>query len=393
MRSDNAIEIINVSKKFQTHHIFKGDKKSIDNKTFQVLSNVNLNIKEGSITGIVGKNGIGKSTLLKIISGIIKPNTGKILVRGNIASILELGTGFINDISGLENIKYYFQLLGYGSLYNNIIAQEIIKFSELNEYINEPIKHYSSGMHMRLAFSIVIHLPADIFLLDEVFSVGDQSFRVKCMKKIQELSRLGKTFLIVTHDLFQVRTFCNQILLINKDNIELSNQVNTIVDQYIQSTHANDVCQNQKNEESLWQNDSHNPFISSIKITGNKNLSEYDSSDDIILDFEIHKKNTLPIDLTFVFNFSMEFGFLGISPNSFTKDNLEAEGIRQFKCQFPANFFNEGSFFINAFINDRSTFKNYKIENIAFIQITNNSFNKGQITSYSGPIFLKDVWK
>ena len=116
MNSENAIEIINISKSFQTQHTSKKVKNSTESKKFQVLSDINLNIKEGSITGIIGENGVGKSTLLKIISGIIKPDIGKILINGKVASILELGTGFISDISGLENIKYYFQLLGYGNI-------------------------------------------------------------------------------------------------------------------------------------------------------------------------------------------------------------------------------------------------------------------------------------
>ncbi len=393
MEAEKVLELINISKSF-----LHQQKSTSSNKEEEqlILEGVNLSISRGTITGVIGTNGSGKSTLLKIIGGILKPNTGKIIVRGKVVSILELGTGFIPDINGLENIKFYFQLLGFGKNYNSNIVQNIINFSELESAINEPIKHYSSGMLMRLAFSIIVHLPADIFLLDEVFSVGDQSFRMKSLKKISELSKLGKTFLLVTHDLFQIRNICDNIVYIKENKLKSSDQVNEVVNNYLNNFKLDNKSLKVHENICIWENPLNNPVVSKIQITSNKAFQSYDISDHLSGEVEINKLTPGNVFFTLVFNYGIDLAILGISPN-YSEHNytLDGIGIKKFKFEFPAYFFNSGIFSINLFIYDIENDLSYNIDDIVRYHFSNhNQPNKNSIENkFSGPFFIKNVWK
>jgi ABC-type polysaccharide/polyol phosphate transport system ATPase subunit len=395
MEAEKVIELINISKSFHHHKKNFLSNNPKDNRQL-ILNDVNLTIMKGSVTGIIGSNGSGKSTLLKIIGGILKPDTGSVFIRGKVVSILELGTGFIKDISGFENVKYYFQLLGFGNEYNEDVVKKIITFSELEDYIYEPVKNYSSGMHMRLAFSIIIHLPSDIFLLDEVFSVGDQSFRMKCLKIIGQLSQLGKTFLLVTHDLYQIRNICDKIVYIKDNEINTSNQINQVVDNYLNNTKQYD--KNLKIHENicLWESPLHNPIVSKIQITSNKAFQSYDISDCLSIEIEMEKLISENIFFTVVFNYGMDLPILGVSPNySEFNYTLEGIGIKKFNLEFPSYFFNTGIFLINLFIYDIEKNFFYKIDDIVRYQFRNRNMNdKNSIENkFSGPFFIKNVWK
>lgn len=395
MEAEKVIELINISKSFHHHKKNFLSNYPKDNRQL-ILNDVNLTIMKGSVTGIIGSNGSGKSTLLKIIGGILKPDTGSVFIRGKVVSILELGTGFIKDISGFENVKYYFQLLGFGNEYNEDVVKKIITFSELEDYIYEPVKNYSSGMHMRLAFSIIIHLPSDIFLLDEVFSVGDQSFRMKCLKIIGQLSQLGKTFLLVTHDLYQIRNICDNIVYIKDNEIKTSNQINQVVDNYINNFKLDDKSLKTHENISIWENTLNNPVVSKIKITSNKAFQSYDISDHLSIEIEINKLIPENVFFTLVFNYGIDIKILGVSPNySEFNYTLEGIGIKKFYCEFPSHFFNSGIFSVNLFIYDIKNKLTYNIDDIVrFIFNNINIDNKNYIESnFSGPLFIKNVWK
>lgn len=194
-----AINIKDIYKVYQT--------KNQDGvfKDFYALNNVSFSIGKGEIIGIIGKNGSGKSTLLKILSGITKPSKGFIEINGTVASILDIGTGFHPDLSGRENIYLRGELLGMSKPEINAVFDEIVAFSEIIDFIDTAVKHYSSGMFLRLAFSIIIHLKTDILILDEVMSVGDASFRKKSIDKIIELTKnKTKTIVIVSHNILEL---------------------------------------------------------------------------------------------------------------------------------------------------------------------------------------------
>jgi ABC-type polysaccharide/polyol phosphate transport system ATPase subunit len=182
---------------------------------FTVLESVSFNIFPGDFVGIMGRNGAGKSTLLKLISGIYKPSLGEIKVHGSIAPLIELGAGFHPDLSGYENIFLNAAILGFGRKATLEAAPSIVEFSELGDMINMPVKYYSSGMLIRLGFSIASHLDAPIILMDEVLSVGDIGFQMKSLKKVHSLHQEGRTIVLITHDPEQVKKHCNRCIVIS----------------------------------------------------------------------------------------------------------------------------------------------------------------------------------
>ncbi len=182
-------------------------------KDFVALDNISFEVKNGETLGIIGQNGAGKSTLLKILSGIVIPDSGTIQVDGKVTGLLELGTGFNAEMTGLENIYMNGTLIGMTKEEIGQKKQAIIEFSELGDFINEPIKTYSSGMTMRLAFSIAIHADPTCFLVDEALSVGDAYFQQKCMRKIQEFRAAGGSIVFVSHDVNAVMMLCNAAIM------------------------------------------------------------------------------------------------------------------------------------------------------------------------------------
>lgn len=202
-------------------------------KEFWALKNIDLSIKEGEIVGIIGPNGSGKSTLLKVLAGVTYPTKGTISVRGRVASLLELGTGFHQELTGSENIFLYGSILGISSSDIKNKFSEIVSFAGVEEFIDTPVKHYSSGMYVRLAFSVSTHLDFDILLLDEVLAVGDAQFQQKSLAKIKEIVGQNKTVVIVGHNLESMIGLCQKLVLINKGKIEKVGDPKKIIDYYL----------------------------------------------------------------------------------------------------------------------------------------------------------------
>ncbi len=200
---------------------------------FCVLKNINLEIHEGEFIGIMGGNGAGKSTLLKLISGIYTPSSGRVKVHAAIAPLIELGAGFQGDLSGYENIFLNAAILGFGRKATRDALPFILEFSELGEKIEMPIKHYSSGMLVRLGFSIAAHLDAPIMLCDEVLAVGDAGFQEKCLKKIKALHEEGRTIILITHGGEAVRSFCKRCIVISDQKVVFDGAVEEGVNTYM----------------------------------------------------------------------------------------------------------------------------------------------------------------
>lgn len=200
MSADVVIRVENLSKKFSLSQPQTDEEGRVVNELW-ALKDVSFEVRKGESVGIIGHNGSGKSTLLKILAGITKPTTGKVEIHGRVASILDIGAGFDPELSGRENIFISAQtLLGYSRKEIRNRFHEIVSFSGIERFIDEPVKHYSNGMYLRLAFSIMTHLDFDMYLLDEVLGVGDSNFQQKCIRKINELIRLQKTFVVVYHN-------------------------------------------------------------------------------------------------------------------------------------------------------------------------------------------------
>ena len=240
----NAIEIRNMYKDFKLVY----DKpttlkericfwKTTKVQKRQVLKNINLDIKKGETVALIGTNGSGKSTLLKLMTKILYPNKGTLETHGNLTSLLELGAGFHPDFTGRENIYFNAAIFGLTRQEIDKRIDEIIEFSDLGDFIDNPVRTYSSGMYMRLAFSIAINVDAEILLIDEILAVGDQHFQDKCFAKLKEMKESEKTIVIVTHSLGQVRELCDRAIWIYNGEVRMDGTPNEVVDEYLK------VCQ------------------------------------------------------------------------------------------------------------------------------------------------------
>lgn len=199
---------------------------------FQSLNDVSFSVNRGEVFGVIGKNGAGKSTLLKVISGILKPSNGSVKVHGTIAPLLELGSGFDSDLTGYENIFLNGSILGYSKQFLEENYQKIVDFSELGDFIYSPIRTYSSGMMMRLAFSIAAVIVPDVLIVDEILAVGDAAFQKKSKQRMKELMSGGTTVLFVSHDLEQIRTMCDRVVWLENGKVRALGEADEICSQY-----------------------------------------------------------------------------------------------------------------------------------------------------------------
>lgn len=242
MKKNYAIEVKNVTKKFKLFYdkpstlkervVFWNHKKA-EERT--ILNNINLNIKNGETVALIGVNGSGKSTLLKLMTKIIYPTKGEIKTYGKLTSLLELGAGFHPDFTGRENIYFNASIFGLTKKEIDKRINDIIEFSELGDLIDNPVRTYSSGQYMRLAFSIAINVEAEILLIDEILAVGDQHFQEKCFDKLASLSKSDKTIVIVSHSLEQLKQICSRGIWINNGKIEFDGNINDAIKKYLAS--------------------------------------------------------------------------------------------------------------------------------------------------------------
>ena len=201
----------------------------------EVLKGISAKIKKGEVVALIGTNGSGKSTLLKLLTKIIYPNKGRIETQGKLTSLLELGAGFHPDFSGRENIYFNASIFGLTKKEIDDRLEDIIEFSELQNFIDNPVRTYSSGMYMRLAFSVAINVDADILLIDEILSVGDEHFQNKCFDKMLELKNQGKTMVFVTHSMESVRKLCKRTIWLCDGKIKMDGETEKVVDEYIKA--------------------------------------------------------------------------------------------------------------------------------------------------------------
>lgn len=219
-------------------------------KEFYALNNVSFEIKKGQTVGIIGKNGSGKSTLLKIITGVLTPTTGQVTVNGRISALLELGAGFNPEYTGMENIYFQGNLMGFERNEMERKVKEILDFADIGDFIHQPVKNYSSGMFARLAFAVAINVEPEILIVDEALSVGDAKFQNKCMSKIKNMQDSGLTILFVSHSTAQVNTLCSSAIWFDDGILKATGVAQDVTSLYIfdQSKHDRDVIQSQENK-------------------------------------------------------------------------------------------------------------------------------------------------
>lgn len=233
-----AIEVNGINKQFVLRHsrslkeafvwLIKGRKGELSEK-FHALKGVDLEVQEGETVALLGFNGSGKSTLLKHISGVMIPDTGTVRTRGRVAGLIEVGAGFHHDLSGRDNVYLNGAILGMSEEQIKDRFQSIVDFAEIGPFIDTEVKFYSSGMYLRLAFSVAVHTDPDVFLVDEILAVGDEPFQKKCIAKIQELASEGKTLVVVSHDLDLVAKICSRGVLLDHGEVTFDGPINAAV--------------------------------------------------------------------------------------------------------------------------------------------------------------------
>ncbi|WP_153799825.1 ABC transporter ATP-binding protein [Foetidibacter luteolus] len=317
------------------------------------LHDVSFTVREGEVLGIIGKNGAGKSTLLKILSRVTRPTKGTVKGRGRVASLLEVGTGFHEELTGRENIYLNGNILGMTSKQVDKKLDEIIDFSGVEQYIDTPVKRYSSGMYVRLAFSVAAHLEPDVLIVDEALSVGDSEFQKKSMNKIREVSsKQGGTILFVSHSMHAVQSFCSRVILLESGRIINDNTPEKVISQYLHSLQKKKRIQTYSNPDKA-------PGDNNIRIkkvylqpeTGH-------AAEQVTVETTVHVKfefwNLQPqLDISvgmYLFTVSGECVFTTLS------DPLKAEnGLVEGACTIPGNFLNNDSYVISlVFLKDIS---------------------------------------
>lgn len=233
------VQVRNLSKSYRLGRAAQGGwQRPGRDAVIWALRDVSFEVFPGEVVGIVGRNGAGKSTLLKILSRIVRPTAGEVDIYGRLGSLLEIGMGFHPDLTGRENVYLNGAILGMGRGEIRRKFDEIVAFSEMEEFLDTPVKHYSSGMHLRLAFAVAAHFEPEILILDEVLAVGDAAFQQKCFRKMQDVIREGRTIFFVSHDSSAVQRLCGRALLVESGRLKDDGPAETVVKRYLDGVAA-----------------------------------------------------------------------------------------------------------------------------------------------------------
>ena len=316
------------------------DRKKISLKNeIWALKDVNLEIHEGEVVGIIGRNGAGKSTLLKILSRITEPTTGRITYEGRVGSLLEVGTGFHSELTGRENIYLNGSILGMSRAEINHKFDEIVSFSEIEQFLDTPVKRYSSGMYVRLAFAVAAHLEPEILIVDEVLSVGDAAFQKKCLGKMQDVSTGGRTVLFVSHNMTAVRELCKKAIWLDGGRVVSSGNTDAIVSQYLQENAKSIHEQIWPDPDTMQENDK-------VRLRRAR-LSAGEESGSISIHtpirIEIEYWNALPDAelLTSLYLYKLDGTCVF---NSDSSPRVYPRGIVREICHIPGNLLNDGTY-------------------------------------------------
>ena len=350
------------------------------------LRDINFEVKQGDVLGVIGRNGAGKSTLLKILSKVTAPTTGTVHIKGRIASLLEVGTGFHPDLSGRDNVFLNGAILGMTKKEVAAKFDAIVDFAGVERYIDTPVKRYSSGMYVRLAFAVAAHLEPDILIVDEVLAVGDAEFQKKCLGRMKDVSGEGRTVLFVSHNMTAVQTICSNAMLLENGFVSAHGRTTDIVDIYLKKVIKNNLSQEWSMQEA--------PGNELVKIKSIKARPLNEKQDRITLetaiDIEFEFWNFIP-GLTFnlsmhVFNSSDQMVFASRSLD-YTVNN----GLLKLNCNIPGNFLNDGGYYVSMMIVQNSNALYYLQEAISF-EVVEEQRNISWLQKWPGYVRPKLEW-
>ena len=350
--------IANGAKNFAQGLMGKRDKDLEDtSEDFWALKDVSFEIKQGDRVGIIGRNGAGKSTLLKILSRITEPTSGKISIKGRVASLLEVGTGFHPELTGRENVYLNGAILGMDRAEIKKKFDEIVAFAEVEKFLDTPVKRYSSGMYVRLAFAVAAHLEPEILIVDEVLAVGDAQFQKKCLGKMEDVGKEGRTVLFVSHNLASLSKLCSKaVLLVNGEKVT-DGECDRVISEYINTGR-------EANGEIVWNDRSSAPGNEKVRLHAVRVISsdvvttEIEISEDIYIEVEFW--NFKPdSQLCTSIHVLDKMGVCVLASANMHSANLLVDqwfgkphpiGLYRTVCKLPKDFLNEGIYSINAFV-------------------------------------------
>ena len=335
------------------------DQQPTTNNEFWALKDVSFEVQQGEVLGIIGRNGAGKSTLLKILSRITEPTSGRAIIRGRVASLLEVGTGFHPELSGRENIFLNGAILGMKKSEIEYKFDEIVSFAEVERFIDTPVKHYSSGMYVRLAFAVAAHLEPEILIVDEVLAVGDANFQSKCLGKMQEVSKQGRTILFVSHNMAAISNLTSRVLWISNGSVRQSGQPNDVI-----SAYATDGAQNAA--EIIYKSLDQAPGNSSVRLLAVRILLDNTVTADVLIDkpikieYEYRVLAEVPELVHHIHVRDAYDNIIFISAN-FPSASVHvdpwfgqkhAPGVYRTSCIIPENFLNDNTYWIDVGFQD-----------------------------------------
>jgi len=351
------------SEKFK-HFFGKGEEDELEHEEFWALRDVNFSVQQGDRVGIIGHNGAGKSTLLKILSKITEPTSGKVTIKGRVASLLEVGTGFHPELTGRENIFLNGAILGMKRHEIKAAFDSIVDFAGVDKFLDTPVKRYSSGMYVRLGFAISAHLSPEILIIDEVLAVGDADFQKKCLGKMRDVSESGRTILFVSHNLAAVQSLCNRAFYFEHGRLKLQGDTTHVVNNYLSHVAQTTL-------EHTWETPEEGPGTDEVRFRSIRVEPEYGSGKlyiDVTTPIKVHiefwnmaERADLNLSLH-LYAFTGECIFnVGTTSQSFEK------GLVSATLEIPGNFLNDGSYVVSVMVvKDTSTVLYQLAEAVSF---------------------------
>ncbi|MEE3717383.1 ABC transporter ATP-binding protein [Tumidithrix elongata RA019] len=347
-RNSTLRDLLSNTAKSITQRIFNPYQKveAPSYEEFWALRDVSFEIKQGEVVGIIGRNGAGKSTLLKILSRITEPTSGRIAIKGRVASLLEVGTGFHPELTGRENIFLNGAILGMSKVEISKKFDEIVDFSGVEKFLDTPVKHFSSGMYTRLAFAVAAQLEPEILIVDEVLAVGDGEFQKKCLGKIENLSSEGRTVIFVSHNMGTINFLCDRCILMNQGNLVLDGAAGSVIQQYLTSATSYSAGQ------QVWSDLNKSPGDEFVRVRAirivdkeNKVCTTFDVRDPVFVEIEFYVLKEVRVFVEFFFR--NEIGQITFA----SKDNLDSPwkdveyplGLYRSVCEIPMDFLNDGT--------------------------------------------------
>ena len=293
----NTIDLNKTFREAIAHKISNTTKQKVEADVFWALQDINLSIESGKTLGLIGHNGAGKSTLLKVLSRITKPTKGSITIHGSLSSLLEVGTGFHPELSGRENIYLYGSIMGMSRRDIDLRFDQIVDYAGIEKFLDTPVKRYSSGMYVRLAFSIAAHVEPDILVVDEVLAVGDKEFRDKCLGKMDDVAQSGRTVIFVSHNMASIASLCQEVAWLDQGRVVETGSANTIISSYENSFHQSSASD--RLSRVIKGPLSNKLTLESLRLNGVNDVysTRIDNNEELSIEIQWHSREVLKLSL------------------------------------------------------------------------------------------------